>query len=138
VTDTDHTAPTDSITVLVVDDSADQRALVTRMLERAGFACVTAEDGRRARECLDRQHVDAVVTDVFMPDEDGLEFLRHVGQTHPEMPVIVVSGSGPHNPIDYLDIASKFGATATLEKPFTPSQLTEVLRTLVGRRPSAS
>lgn len=118
--------------VLIVDDNADQQELVRRMVERAGFACVTAANGREARLRLDEMAIDAAVTDVFMPDEDGLEFLRHVRETRPELPILVVSGSGAHNPIDYLVIATKFGATATLEKPFTSRQFADALRALLG------
>lgn len=114
-------------TVLIVDDNPDQRELVRRMVERAGYACVVAANGREARARLQSGPVDAAVTDVFMPDEDGLEFLRHVRESRPGLPILVVSGSGPNNPIDYLAIATKFGATATLEKPFSSKQMAAAL-----------
>jgi DNA-binding NtrC family response regulator len=114
-------------TVLIVDDNSDQRELVQRMIERAGYACVVAANGREARARLQSEPVDAAVTDVFMPDEDGLEFLRHVRESRPSLPILVVSGSGAHNPIDYLAIAMKFGATATLEKPFSSKQMATAL-----------
>lgn len=125
-------------TVLVVDDNPDQRELVRRMVERAGYACVIAANGREARSQLESATVDAAVTDVFMPDEDGLEFLRHVREERPELPILVVSGSGPHNRIDYLAIAMKFGATATLEKPFTGKQMAEALGSLLGHPQGAA
>src|SRR3546814_12165617 len=102
-------------TVLVVDDNPDQRELVRRMVERAGYACVVAADGREARGLLQAGTIEVAVTDVFMPDEDGLEFLRHVREQRPDLPILVVSGSGAHNPVAYLAMAMKLGATATLE-----------------------
>jgi len=117
-------------TVLVVDDNPDQRELVKRMVERAGYACVVAADGREARVRLGEGSVDAAVTDVFMPDEDGLEFLRHVRESWPGLPILVVSGAGSHGTIDYLRIAMKFGATATLEKPFTSQAMAASLKRL--------
>jgi len=123
-------------TVLVVDDNPDQRELVRRMVERAGHDCVVAANGREARARLESGPVDAAVTDVFMPDEDGLEFLRHVIESRPDLPILVVSGSGAHNPIDYLAIAMKFGATATLEKPFSSKQMADALGSLFATQGS--
>src|SRR3546814_4684104 len=71
-------------TVLVVDDNPDQRELVRRMVERAGYACVVAADGREARGLLQAGTIEVAVTDVFMPDEDGLEFLHHVREQRPD------------------------------------------------------
>ena len=81
------------ITVLVVDDHAHAREVISRLLEAEGYKVVIATNGNEAIEMLDRNDgIGAVVTDVTMPDMTGVELAYHVKDHHPGLPIAIVSG----------------------------------------------
>lgn len=102
--------------ILVIDDQASARGLIRGLLEGAGHAVVEAPDGRHAVEVLSSSPFDLVITDVLMPDVDGLEVVRHVKQTNARIPVLVVSAGWKDHAIDLLSMAKKLGADRTLSK----------------------
>lgn len=109
---------------LVIEDDAIVRALIAEILLTAGFRVYEAEDGAdgivQARAVLPA----VVVTDIFMPVQDGIEVLRHLKREMPGTRVVAVSGGSPRVPLlDMLTVASKLGADAIVAKPFTPAEL---------------
>ena len=82
------------MTILVIDDEPALRESISYYLEDRDFRVITAENGRVGLEVFEREHPDLVLTDLRMPEVDGLEVLRRVGEISPETPVIVVSGTG--------------------------------------------
>ena len=78
--------------ILIVDDEPDMLENCSRILSRQGYSCVTAENGRAALALLEHEHPDLVLTDLKMPDVDGMTLLRHVHEMDPALPVIVVTG----------------------------------------------
>ena len=114
--------------VLVIDDDAQTRRMVCEVLGRAGHATIEAADGRvglaRFRECP----ADVIVTDIFMPEQDGLEVILEFRREFPRVGVIAISGGGGQSPMDYLPFARALGAARTLAKPFTPSELLDAVR----------
>lgn len=109
--------------VLVVDDEPASQALMVMALQRAGHLVITASSGVGARQALQAARFDVVVTDIFMPEMDGLELIRHICATSPAMPIIAISG-GPASPAhNFLPIAAALGADVVLAKPVSPAAL---------------
>jgi DNA-binding NtrC family response regulator len=103
-----------------VDDEPDMVENCSRILRHAGYQCVTATDGRQALERLEGEPLDLVLTDLHMPDLDGLELLRRARELDPARPVIVITGFAT---IESAVSAVKQGAFDYLPKTFTADQL---------------
>lgn len=104
--------------ILVVDDDPILRAFAVDMLVRAGHDCAEAADGEIAVEWLERNTADLVVTDMFMPNKDGLEILREIRARWPKTKVIGVSaGWAEIKADDILRVAHRLGADAVTGKP---------------------
>lgn len=117
-------------TILVVEDDASQRALLCEILETHGYACIAAEDGRRALDVIDRRPTpDAVVLDMVLPRLNGHEFLRELrerGEHH--LGVVVVSGFGPVSRfVDRFPLVR-----AVLQKPVDLRELLDAVQVCVG------
>ena len=116
--------------VLVVDDSLSARKHLVRKLSAAGYVILEAGDGLAALECLRKQSVDLIFTDLDMPQMGGLELLADLQRgPHSEIPVVVVSGRAEQ---DFQDRAAEAGATDFLVKPATDEQLLGVLEKLTA------
>jgi len=118
--------------ILVVDDEDNLRGLVQKVLTREGFEVVLAENGRAGLEAVKGHEFALVLTDVFMPDIDGIEFVRKLKKIAPGVPYVVMSGGGTFNNMSMLELAEHLGATATLEKPFRLEELIAIVRSAVG------
>jgi DNA-binding response OmpR family regulator len=105
------------------------RSYFREVLERAGYQVHEAGDGRQAMQIMDQQTVDLMITDLVMPDQEGLETLRDLKQRGRRVKVIAVSGAAPN----YLKVAKLLGADSTLTKPVMAEELVaEVRRVLAG------
>jgi signal transduction histidine kinase/ActR/RegA family two-component response regulator len=123
-------ASREPVTILVVEDDENLRHLLGRMLERSGFAVVTAVHGRDALRRLGEQAIGLVVTDMLMPEMDGLELMRLLRAERPSLPVIAISGVEEW--AEYLRIAVHLGAKATLRKPVVAAELVRTVREALG------
>jgi DNA-binding response OmpR family regulator len=123
------------IRLLVIDDDNLVRAALTDMLQTAGFEVVTASNGRLGLELLNTTPVDAIITDILMPEQEGLETIREARQRFPDIRILAISGGGAGGgETQLLRFAESFGADQTLPKPFTGSQLVAALRALLAGR----
>jgi CheY-like chemotaxis protein len=123
----------ESVRVLVVDDNPDMRAIARIVLERAGFEAEAVADGRRALD-LDRLHpADVLITDIFMPECDGIELIALFKARHPELKIIAMSGGEQLLGKDHLPDAADIGADALLKKPFAAETLLRIVQQLVRR-----
>ncbi len=118
--------------ILVIDDDPIVRGMLAEMLRREGYEVDEAEDGRAGMKQFRERPSALVITDVLMPEQEGLETLiqlRHSGQA---VKVIAISGGGRVGPDAYLNSARTLGADAILAKPFGREELlgvvTKVLR----------
>ena len=118
--------------ILMVDDDAAFRTAVKRALSGAGHRVEEAADGRQALKALKAAQPDVVITDIIMPDSDGIELIAAVKKAHPGVRVLAISGRGNMGPLDLLKMASVVGADATLSKPLTGDDLLEAVEKLVG------
>jgi len=122
--------------VLVIDDDAEARAVLQRMLERLGFAAAAAPDGAKGLARLREGGVDLVVTDIVMPVMDGFEVIRALRAGWPSLPVIAISGVGDWDRL--LRMAVQLGADASLRKPVDPRALAEAIELALGSRRQAA
>jgi CheY-like chemotaxis protein len=118
--------------LLVADDSADMRESLKLVLERAGYEVALAADGLRALEMQRLRPADVLITDIFMPERDGLETITSFRREFPRTRIIAMSGGGLRVGRLYLDTAGIAGADALLRKPFDPKSLIQVLRDLAA------
>ena len=123
--------------LLVADDSADMRESLKLVLERAGYEVALAADGTRALEMQRLRPADVLITDIFMPERDGLETITSFRREFPRTRIIAMSGGGVR--VDgklYLETAGIAGADAMLRKPFDPKSLLQVLRDFAAANPT--
>lgn len=104
--------------VLVIDDEEELRRVLVRALEVGGHEAVEAANGADGLREIKARPVDLVVTDLVMPEMDGLEFMRELGRLRPGTRVIAISGGGIWDKASMLTVAGMLGAVKTLSKPF--------------------
>lgn len=103
-------------TVLLIDDDPAVRESLALLLETHGYRVVTAQDGHRGLLAF-RQHAPAVVvTDILMPEQDGIGAIRELRRLDPAVKIVAISGGGRVDKSDYLTVAEKLGADAAVEK----------------------
>ncbi len=117
--------------ILIVDDDEAVRSVIRRALLAAGYRTIEAGDGRQAYRELRRQPVDLVITDIIMPDVEGIELILHLRRDYPGLPILAISGGGRISPADYLKSARCCGATNILAKPFELDELRAVVASLL-------
>ena len=110
-------------TILVVDDEADVIRMITLILEDADYQVLSVNRGEDAIKLLVSQAVDLIVTDIIMPDMEGIEFIQSVKESHPTLPIVAISGGGRSHNSDFLRFARGLGAQATLSKPSRREEL---------------
>ena len=114
--------------ILVVDDRPDVLGFMRAALEREGYQVEVAENGRRAL-ALQRAHpADVLITDIFMPEADGLETIASFRAEYPSTRIIAMSAGAARLQRDYLQVAGQIGADAMLRKPFGVDDLLRVVR----------
>lgn len=120
--------------VLLIDDDELIRDTLGSALEEANFTVDLAADGEEAINRFKKKAPDVIVTDIIMPHKEGIETIIEFTRIAPDVPIIAISGGGRTKRMDFLEIAAKLGAKATLHKPFLPSQLiAEIERVLAER-----
>ena len=112
--------------VLVIDDEPGIRTVMCSALEAAGYEVLAFAEGGGAIEHVREESADLLITDIFMPEVEGLETIREIRRLRPDMPIIAISGIEIEG-ADYLGFARKFGAVATLKKPFWPADLLDLV-----------
>jgi len=113
--------------VLLVDDDDLSRSTVQAMLSRMGHEVTAVGDGREALQLCRAEPPQLVITDLIMPDTDGLELIQEIRKFAPSLPIIAISGGGRVNANEYLTVAQKFGAAVVLAKPFSNLELREAV-----------
>jgi CheY-like chemotaxis protein len=119
--------------ILLVEDSPDVSLTVREILSASGHSVVEATSGKQALEKLKATTFDAIVTDVWMPEMDGIAFLKEVRGAGNKIPIVVISGGAPNAPLSYTaPLASTFGANVVLYKPFEKAELLNALKSVLG------
>ena len=113
--------------IIVIEDEAAIRRLVTRILARSGHEVREAENGRDGVALHRAEPADLVITDVFMPEQDGIETIRQIREFAPDTPIIAMSGGGARGSVDSLEGAEAIGAQTVMQKPFSPGELEQAV-----------
>jgi CheY-like chemotaxis protein len=117
--------------ILVVDDEAPVRKVLRTMLERAGYDVEDAPNGSIALEVLRDYPADVVITDIVMPEKEGIEIIQEMRADYPDIKIIAISGGGQIGPESYLEMARLLGAHQTLSKPVDGDVLLGAVRELL-------
>jgi CheY-like chemotaxis protein len=116
---------------LVIDDEELIRELVKEMLEAEGYVVSTAANGKEGVRLYRKELSDLIITDIFMPEMEGLETIRELQRGSPNVKIIAISGGGEKGMLSFLSYAKRFGALRTLEKPFSRQELLTTVRELL-------
>lgn len=118
--------------ILVIEDDSAVQTLFGQLLEGEGYTVSHATNGAEGMSLLKQQKTDLIITDIMMPEMDGLEVIQAVQDTHPKLPIIAISGGMRAVPINFLPHAKKFGARRVFAKPVVLSDLLSAVKELLG------
>ena len=124
--------------ILVIDDQEPIRRVVRRALENEGHQVLDASDGEMGIAILRKHSADVVITDIFMPGQDGILTLRQIRKQFPKVKVIVISGGDSSGLLDLRKDAELLGAVKSLPKPFDAREILAAVAEVLGPRPPAS
>ncbi len=116
--------------VCVIEDNEDLRRLLCTALRRAGFSAVGARDGREGIQIVERTQPSVVVTDIVMPNREGLETIKELQDRFADVRILAISGAGSSGPNVYLQLALALGADDALAKPFEMAEFVARVATL--------
>ncbi len=118
--------------ILVIDDEPQLRAILKRFLEIEGYEVEVASDGKEGMRLFNRNPADLVITDLIMPEKEGIETIRELKASFPSVKIIAMSGGGRIGPETYLSLAKRLGAHKTLTKPFELKELGDAVREMLA------
>lgn len=118
--------------ILLIDDDDSVRRMIGLTLTHRGHAVTEAGNGREGLALLEQQDFDLLITDIVMPEIDGLEILIELRKRSPRIKMITISGGGILTAGEYLGMSHQLGAMKMLEKPFTNGAMVEAVEELLG------
>lgn len=104
--------------ILLVEDNNELRAMLKGAIEKNNHTVIEASNGREALNKFKSLFIDIVITDLLMPEQDGIGLIMELKKLKPDIKIIAISGGGKAGPTNYLNIAKTLGADATFSKPF--------------------
>lgn len=117
--------------ILVIDDDAAVRKFICLTLQRKKYTVIEAENGKIGLELLqENRDISVMITDLIMPEKEGIETIIEVKQQYPSIKIVAISGGGKVSPENYLVIADALGANTTLKKPFSGQELIHAIENL--------
>lgn len=119
-------------TILIAEDEHQLRKTIVRALTRAGHKVHEVTSGREALAAALAGGIDLIITDVYMPDMDGIELITRLSQDPAAPKVIAISGGGHKSTEGVLEIATRLGVAGALAKPFSPKELLGAVRGALG------
>ena len=117
--------------ILIMDDDDDVRMNLREMLENEGYRVTDAPNGKIGMRLFRESRVDLVITDIVMPEQEGLETVKELKDDFPAVKIIVISGGGKLKPEPYLKLAGQLGANKTLLKPFKRDDILSAVKELL-------
>jgi two-component system, chemotaxis family, chemotaxis protein CheY len=109
--------------ILVIDDDVIVRETIVQILEDGGHQVVSAEDGKRGMAAFRSESPDLIITDIIMPEQEGIQTITEIRGVQPNAKIIAISGGGRIGNTDFLKIARHLGAFDAIAKPFDPDDL---------------
>ena len=114
--------------ILIIDDNTEVLGTYCRILEHAGYEVVVTVDGKKGIRLFRGIFPDLVITDILMPEKEGLETIRELKRDFPDVKIIAISGGDKVGPGNYLKMAKNIGAMCTLAKPIEREELLKAVR----------
>lgn len=118
--------------VLIIDDDEQIRVLLQQMMDWAGYDVLVAENGKIAMQMQSEKPADLVITDLIMPEQEGLETISWLKKEYPGIKIIAISGGGRIGPEAYLPAALELGADKVFSKPFDVQEVVASVNELLG------
>jgi DNA-binding response OmpR family regulator len=124
--------------ILIIDDESQIRSMIRLILEREGYAVMEASDGIEGLRLFREKPADLVITDLIMPNKDGIGMIIEIKKEFPNVKIVAMSGGGLNRPEGYLLGAQKLGASCTLAKPINRQELLRAVKDTLKRNLDAS
>jgi CheY-like chemotaxis protein len=118
--------------ILIIEDDNEVREFLQSVLERAGYETHTAANGFEGVQVFRSRPFDLVITDIIMPEKDGIETIMDMKREQGDLRVLAISGGGRAEPDNYLESARLLGADATMKKPFTNQEILATVEQLLA------
>ena len=117
--------------ILIIDDDEKFLKMFQQMLERAGHDVMTAPNGKVGMKLFRKDPTGLIITDIFMPEKEGIETIIELKNEFPTVKVIAISGGGRKGNFKYLEAVEALGANRTFSKPFERQEMLEAIEELV-------
>jgi DNA-binding response OmpR family regulator len=117
--------------ILIIDDEDQPRRMLQQVLIRAGYEVVEARDGNEGLQLFRTSPTDLIITDILMPEKEGLETIIDLRREFPAVKIIAISGGGRTGNLNFLEVAKRLGAQRTLQKPFELQEMIAAVRDLL-------
>jgi CheY-like chemotaxis protein len=121
--------------ILIIDDESQIRSMIRLILEREGYMVIEASDGAEGIRRFRENPSDLIITDLIMPNKDGIGMIIELKKEFPEVKIIAMSGGGLNRPEGYLQGAKKLGASFTLSKPIHREELLRAVKDTLKEKP---
>ena len=118
--------------ILIIDDDVQILDMLRQTLELKGYEVVDATNGKEGIRLYRENPADLIITDIIMPEKEGIETIIELKRDFPDVQIIAISGGGRISPEGYLNIARKLGARYTFSKPVEQEKLLSAVRELIG------
>lgn len=117
--------------ILIIDDEPQIRKMMRRMFENEGHDVLEAQNGSVGVQTQQKTPADVVITDIIMPEKEGIETIRDLRREFPKLKIVAMSGGGRINSKSYLSLAEKLGASRTFCKPIEKKKLLSIVQELL-------
>jgi CheY-like chemotaxis protein len=117
--------------ILIIDDEDQTRRMLHQVLQRAGYEVIEAGDGVEGIQRYREAPTDLIITDILMPEKEGLETIMDLKREFPHVKIIAMSGGGRTGNLNFLEVARRLGAQRTLEKPFGLQEILKAVQELL-------
>ena len=121
-----------TVRILVIEDDAVLRRGLSNVLGRLGCVVLEADNGIKGMTLFKQHTPDVIITDILMPEKEGLETIREMRKENAAVRIIAISAGSPMYKMQFLELAEKFGASYTFNKPVNPDELISAVRTLLA------
>lgn len=122
--------------ILLIDDDESVRTMLRKTLVHFGHTVIEARNGKEGLELFPQARADLIITDIVMPEKEGIEVLMELRTKQPPVKIIAISGGGRGSAVDYLHIAQQLGAAKVLAKPFANEVLMAAINELLAEGPA--
>lgn len=120
-----------AVKILIIEDDAMMRKGLSNVVSRLGCCVLEAADGHEGMKHFRQHKPDVIITDILMPEKEGLETIREMRKDNPAVRIIAISAGSPLYKMQFLELAEKFGASHTFNKPVNPDDLLAAIKDLM-------